>query len=180
MTYPLSALIAPLWRMLPIRHQRSPLSGEGARLYGGRWNPRGTPAHYLATDAVTAVAEFYQGLPKPGTLAPYQLDASAIADLTDGKAAPADRRIAAALGEPWKAVAARTGGEPIAWALARELIRAGAEGALVPSAQNPGGVNLVLWRWFDPADAPKLAQGGEGAALRLLDPDKALQPYDRN
>ncbi len=126
------------------------------------------------------MAEFYQGLPKPGTLAPYKLDASAIADLTDGKAGPVDRRIASALAEQWKSVAARTSAEPIAWTVARDLINAGAQGALVPSAQNPGGVNLVLWRWFDPANAADTAAGGEGAALTLLDPDQVLQPYDRN
>ena len=46
----------------------------------------------------------------------------------------------------------------------------GAQGALVPSIQNRGGANLVLWRWHD-------AQGdgeGGGAALTLLDPEAAL------
>lgn len=44
----------------------------------------------------------------------------------------------------------------------------GAQGALVPSAQNPGGTALVLWHWH------RAGEAGEGAALELLDPDGAL------
>lgn len=43
---------------------------------------KGWPALYLAADHVTAVAEYYRGLPRPGTLVPYSLDATRIADLT--------------------------------------------------------------------------------------------------
>jgi RES domain-containing protein len=38
---------------------RDPLSGAGARLFGGRWNPRGVyPAVYLAQPLAACVAEF--------------------------------------------------------------------------------------------------------------------------
>lgn len=169
MTYALGPLLLPLWRMIGIRHQFSPTSGEGARLYGGRWNRKGCPALYLAADAVTAVAEYYQGLPKPGTLVPYHLDVGAIADLTDAAAAPCDGRVAEALAANWKAVALLDGKTPPNWALTDELIAAGAEGALVPSVQNPGGRNLVLWQWHEKG------QPGDGAALTVLDPDAALR-----
>ena len=170
MTYPLAPLSLPLWRMIAIRHQFSPTSGEGARLYGGRWNRKGCSALYLAADAVTAVAEYYQGLPKPGTLVPYQLDAGRIADLTDAAAGPCDRRVAEALAANWKAVALLEDKTPPNWVLTEELIAAGAEGALVPSVQNPGGRNLVLWQWHEKG------QQGDGAALTVLDPDAALRP----
>jgi RES domain-containing protein len=155
--------------MLPVRHQFAPFSGEGARLYGGRWNPPGVPALYLATDHASAVAEFYQGLAKPGTLAPYQIDASRIADLTDGKGGPADPAVEHGLTANWKLM---TGNkiEPPTWRIVADLLAADAEGALVPSVQNRGGTNLVLWRWHDAA-----AGQGEGAALRLLDAEGALQ-----
>lgn len=165
MTYANAPLSLPLWRMIGIRHQFSPASGEGARLYGGRWNPKGCPALYLAADAVTAVAEYYQGLPKPGTLVPYRLDARAIADLTGATAESCDGRVAEAVAANWKALALLEGKVPPSWGLAQELIAAGAEGALVPSVQNPGGRALVLWRWHDKD------QDGEGAALTVLDPE---------
>lgn len=38
---------------------RDPMSGAGARLFGGRWNPRGIfPAIYLGQPAATCMAEF--------------------------------------------------------------------------------------------------------------------------
>lgn len=149
--------------MIHPRWQHKPFSGEGARLFGGRWNVRGQSALYLACDAVTAINEFYQGLPKPGLLAPYHLTSDAIADLTGD-----DPRVAKALSSEWETVAPAGIQLPPSWMLAQELIAAGAEGALVPSVQNRGGVNLVLWRWHD-AGGP-----GEGAALSLLDPEAAL------
>jgi RES domain-containing protein len=169
MTYALAPLSLPLWRMIRIRHQFSPTSGEGARLYGGRWNRKGKSALYLAADAVTAVAEYYQGLPKPGTLVPYHLDAAAIADLTTGTAEPCDTRVGEALGANWKTIALLERQTPPSWALADELIAAGAQGALVPSVQNPGGRNLVLWQWHEKD------KQGEGAVLTVLDPDDALK-----
>ena len=148
MPYRLRALCCPLWRMLAIRFQRDPWSGEGARRHGGRWNAPGQAALYLGTDHATAIA-----------------------DLTDGRGRAADERIAQALAAPWKAIAGIEGGLPPSWALAQELIASGAEGALVPSAQNPGGTALVLWRWH------RADEMGEGAALELLDPDHVLTPH---
>lgn len=166
--YPIRPLSVPLWRMLSIRYQRSPLSGEGAALHGGRWNRVGQAALYLAHDPATAVAEFYQGLPKPGTLAPYQLRANAIADFTTGHGGPRDAAVAAAIEAEWKQIALIDGDMPPSWALADAAIAAGAEGALAPSVQNAGGVTLVLWRWHDGAGSD------EGAALDLIDPMAAL------
>lgn len=118
MPYPLRPLRGPLWRMLTIRYQRDPWSGEGARRHGGRWNPPGVPTLYLGTDHATAIAEFYQGLAKPGTLAPYRLDAEAIADLTDGQGRPLDPRVAQDMAAPWKHIAEIEGGIPPGWTLA--------------------------------------------------------------
>lgn len=168
MTYPIRPLRCPLWRMLSIRYQREPFSGEGARLHGGRWNQPGVAALYLGTDHATAISEFYQGLAKPGTLAPYRLDAVAIADLTDGQGGARDDHVAQATAAPWKRIAEVEGGVPPSWALADTLIADGAQGALVPSAQHPGGTALVLWRWH------RAGGEGEGARLELLDPDGAL------
>lgn len=167
-SYPLDRLAVPLWRMIDPRRHRHPFSGEGARLYGGRWNMKGWPALYLATDHVTAVAEYYRGSARPGTLMPYRMIASAIADLTNREGGAADDHVAEALVADWKTIAGIEGEVPPSWVLAQELIASGAEGAIVPSVQNRGGRNLVLWRWHDSR------QGGEGAALTLLDPEAAL------
>lgn len=171
-TYPLAPLALPLWRMLHPLRQRAPVSGEGARLYGGRWNGKGREALYLATDPATAVAEYYQGLPKPGMLVPYRLEADAIADLTDSRGGPADPQIAAAMADAWKRIALLDGQIPPGWAIAQDLIAAGAQGARVPSAQNKGGSNLVLWRWR--GDGAAEGRTGDGARLTVLDPDRAL------
>lgn len=170
MTYPIRPLRCPLWRMLTIRYQREPFSGEVARLHGGRWNPPGVAALYLGTDHATAIAEFYQGLARPGTLAPYRLDATAIADLTNGQGRACDDNVAQAMTAPWKSIAEVEGGLPPSWALAAKLIADGSQGALVPSAQNPGGTVLVLWHWR------RMGTAGEGAQLELLDPDGWLLP----
>lgn len=36
------------WRLVSRRHASHPFDGEGARLFGGRWNSKGRPVCYLA------------------------------------------------------------------------------------------------------------------------------------
>ena len=168
MTYPVRPIDIQIWRMIAPAHQRSPLSGEGARLHGGRWNLKGWPAHYSALDPVTAVAEYYQGLARPGMLAPYRVRADRIADLTDGQGGPADAAIAAALDAQWKVIARIDGRVPPGWEIVQPLMAAGVQGALVPSLQNRGGIALVLWQWDGAGEA------GSGARLTLIDPDGTL------
>ena len=53
------------------------LSGEGARLYGGRWNKKGTPLLYTSTSRSLATVEFLVHLPLnllPGDLFIAELD----------------------------------------------------------------------------------------------------------
>jgi RES domain-containing protein len=57
--------------------------------------------------------------------------------------------------------------EPPVWVLVNELIEQGSEGALIPSRQRRGGVNLVLWRWS--------GDGAEGARVTVVDPWQDLQ-----
>ena len=47
----------PLYRALNPVSAREPLSGRGAKLYGGRFNAKGTPALYTALDPTTALRE---------------------------------------------------------------------------------------------------------------------------
>ena len=46
-----------VWRLLTARFAHSAFSGEGARLYGGRWNQKGTPMVYTAGSQSLAMLE---------------------------------------------------------------------------------------------------------------------------
>lgn len=129
-----------------------PLSGDGAAIHGGRFNPKGTPALYVALDPMTAIKEAAQGFARkfePCVLCTYEIDCEDVADLR-GK----ERRRAAGVGEadmacPWFAEAA-AGREPASWRFARRLIEHGAAGILAPSYVRGAGaadVNLILWKW---------------------------------
>jgi RES domain-containing protein len=56
------------WRIC--RRRYADLSGEGARLAGGRWNRRGTPVVYLAEHPALAVLEVLVHLDLPPELLP--------------------------------------------------------------------------------------------------------------
>ena len=46
-----------VWRITTAAFARSAFSGEGARLYGGRWNPKGVPMVYTAANQSLAMLE---------------------------------------------------------------------------------------------------------------------------
>lgn len=46
-----------VWRMTTAPHAGTAFSGEGARLYGGRWNPKGVPMVYTAGSQSLAMLE---------------------------------------------------------------------------------------------------------------------------
>src|SRR5438046_8898124 len=46
-----------VWRITTAAFARSAFSGEGARLYGGRWNPKGIPMVYTAANQSLALLE---------------------------------------------------------------------------------------------------------------------------
>jgi RES domain-containing protein len=46
-----------VWRLLTARFAASAFSGEGARLYGGRWNKKGVPMVYTAGSQSLAMLE---------------------------------------------------------------------------------------------------------------------------
>lgn len=46
-----------VWRLTTARFAKSAFSGEGARLYGGRWNRRGVPLVYTAASQSLAMLE---------------------------------------------------------------------------------------------------------------------------
>jgi RES domain-containing protein len=48
-----------VWRFCKARHAATAFSGEGARLYSGRWNPVGVAMVYTATSLALAALEFF-------------------------------------------------------------------------------------------------------------------------
>jgi RES domain-containing protein len=46
-----------VWRITTARRVRTAFSGEGARLYGGRWNPKGVPLVYTTESRALAMLE---------------------------------------------------------------------------------------------------------------------------
>ncbi len=130
----------------------APLSGVGAATHGGRFNPKGTPALYLALSQMTAIKEANQGFARkmdPCLLCEYDVDCEDIVDLLDPSVREAVGVSEVDLACGWLGLAA-SGKPPPTWTLARHLIDKGQAGVIVPSFA-PGAVtadvNLVLWRW---------------------------------
>lgn len=61
------------WRIVQERFAGEAFSGEGARLYGGRWNSAGHPVVYTAGSRSLAVLEMLVHLDGPQLLERYQL-----------------------------------------------------------------------------------------------------------
>ena len=76
--------VGTIYRALNPLWMRQPLSGEGARRHGGRFNARGTPALYTALTPEGAMAEANQaGRPfEPVTLVAYEADLGPVLDAT--------------------------------------------------------------------------------------------------
>lgn len=135
------------WRMLAPKWSHDPLSGAGAALRGGRFNPPGTPALYISEEFSAAVAEYQQDLGiRPGTLCAYDVQGERIVDLADAGTRGLLGVDAELLRGPWKQLAFVEKREPPTWSLVERLCAAGVDGVRVPSAQAQG-FNLVLWRW---------------------------------
>jgi RES domain-containing protein len=47
------------WRIIKEKYKDAALSGEGARIYGGRWNEKGHPALYLSDSLALAALETF-------------------------------------------------------------------------------------------------------------------------
>jgi RES domain-containing protein len=61
------------WRIVQERFAGQAFTGEGARLYGGRWNSPGHPVVYAAGSRALAVLEMLVHLDGPQLLSSYQL-----------------------------------------------------------------------------------------------------------
>lgn len=131
----------------------APLSGAGAAVHGGRFNPKGVEALYLALSPQGAFLEATQGFSykfNPLTLCSYDVDCDTILDLTDAAELAAHGVSTAMLQAPW-ALNLSENTRPQSWRVYDALVSAHA-GIVVPSfAHNatPEMKNLVLWRWSE-------------------------------
>ena len=55
-------MIIRAWRIVQMRFTDRAFEGEGARLFGGRWNRRGTPIIYTAESLSLAMLEILVNL----------------------------------------------------------------------------------------------------------------------
>jgi RES domain-containing protein len=160
-----------VYRALNPIYAREPLSGRGADLYGGRFNPKGVPALYSSMSVMTALREANQvGNLQPTTLVSYDAEIERVFDCRDEAALEAQGMDAAALADTTWRDQMKASGEARTQAFARRLIADGYHGLLVRSFA-PGAtendLNLVLWKWGDAAPSRVTLIDDEGRLSRL-------------
>lgn len=124
------------WRLTKARRAAAAFDGEGARLEGGRWNPKGLPAVYLSDHPALAALEAFVHLKGAATgiaFAMFRVEIPAqvpvlelaVADLPAGWREEPPARQTMAIGEKW--------------------IREGKAAVLkVPSVLVPAAANFIL------------------------------------
>lgn len=145
---------------------RDPLSGEGARRHGGRFNPKGVPALYTALSIMTAIREANQvGTLQPTTLVAYRCDLDPVFDGTDANALQDYRfSLAELAADDWR-IRMREDGKAPTQLLAERLITDGHVGMQVRSfakGATSGDLNMVLWRWGKTPPAQLIPIDDEG------------------
>ena len=125
-------MIVTAWRIVKRKHVKNAFSGDGARLFGGRWNNPGVPLIYTATSQSLAVLEILVHLEAPELLERYVMlgvgiEESLIADLDESR-----------LPKNWKVSPAPPGVRAIGdeWAAARVSVVLRVPSVIVPSERN--------------------------------------------
>ena len=157
-----------LYRALNPIYARDPLSGEGARKHGGRFNPMGMPALYTAHSVMTAIREANQiGTLQPTTLVAYDADIGPIFDTTDtDELATCGLTPADLAADDWRLRMLADGKAPTQL-LAEQLKADGFAGMQMRSfakGASLSDLNFVLWVWSP--DPP--------TRLRLVDDERRL------
>jgi RES domain-containing protein len=143
----------------------SPLSGKGAAIHGGRFNPKGKSALYLATTLEGAVLEASHGFAyrfEPLTICTYEIIGMAIADLTHQESLGEYPISASELSCEWFQELSENR-RPASWNI-YDRLQKNWNGIRVPSFARMARDdmhNIVLWHWeeleegkisvFDPA-----------------------------
>ncbi|TKT74378.1 RES family NAD+ phosphorylase [Aquamicrobium sp. LC103] len=144
-----------LYRALNPIYAREPLSGRGAELYGGRFNPKGIAALYCSVSIVTALREANQvGNLQPTTLVSYHAEIENVFDSRDEETLHVEGIDAATLASGSWRDEMKAGGEARTQTFARRLISKGCNGLLVRSfaaGTTKNDLNIVLWNWGEKA-----------------------------
>jgi RES domain-containing protein len=111
--------MATYFRIVQVQWSLDAMSGEGARRYGGRWNPPGIPAVYLAGSRALAALEIMVHVPRQMLQVDWRIIRVEVPDDWIEEAAPPPpgwrkfpvSDVARSIGGPWlvarKAVALR-------------------------------------------------------------------------
>lgn len=142
-----------LYRALNPIYAREPLSGRGAGIYGGRFNPRGTAALYLATSFQTAIREANQvGDLQPTMIVSYEANIEGILDGRDSAKLEKFGMSLSGLSDSTWRDQMRASKKAHTQVFAETLMSQGFNGLLVPSfarGATDSDINLVVWRWAD-------------------------------
>jgi RES domain-containing protein len=123
-----------VWRLVTARFAASAFSGEGARLYGGRWNRKGVPLVYTAGSQSLAMLEMLvqdEPLRARYVIIPARIPKGLKIGQIELKQLPQD----------WRTISARTQLQAIGSAWAQEQSTAV---LAVPSVVIPGETNYLL------------------------------------
>ena len=154
MSYPVQRFSGIVYRAHHPKWAFTPLSGEGAKRHGGRFNRPGATALYFSLDPTTAWIEAQQGFPfkpQPMTFVAYHVDCKDIIDLTDTEIQQAFGYSAADLACAWEDLATKKKAPPT-WLLAEQLQKLGIAGIVTRSFAHgctEQNRNLILWDWSD-------------------------------
>lgn len=123
-----------VWRLITARFAQSAFTGEGARLYGGRWNRKGVPLVYTSCTQSLAMLEMLVQDDPPR--ARY-----VIIQATIPRGGKIERVALESLSADWRELAARQQLQAIGTAWAKRLSSAV---LAVPSAVIPAESNYLL------------------------------------
>jgi len=120
-----------VWRIATARRARTAFSGEGARRYGGRWNPKGVPLVYAAESRALAMLEMLvqdEPLHARYVVIPATLPDGLAIERVDTAKLPSDWR------GPQRTEDLRTIGAE--WAASRRTVALAAPSAVLPEETN--------------------------------------------
>jgi RES domain-containing protein len=126
--------MATFFRIVQAQWAASAMTGEGARLFGGRWNPPGVPAVYLADSRALAALEIIVNAPREVSALAWRIFEIDVADASIETVKPND------LPHDWQALPSSPG----ARLHGGRCLQSGVLAFKLPSAVIPEEFTLLL------------------------------------